>query len=119
LPGPLAVDPEKPLIDTELPIKGKALQPVGQDVGTGHHTGLTALSFYVEDRVATVGTNLSRGDTQGFRDPETRLEKGQDEQPVSHLVPPLAGLGHGLDLFIIAITAQVIFAYVHLNSRSN
>jgi len=72
LPGPLAVDPEKPVIDTQLLIKSEALEPVGQDIGAGHHPGLTALAFDIEYSVATVDAYLSRGETQGFRDSQSR-----------------------------------------------
>ena len=36
-----------------------------------------------------------RGHAQGFGDPGAYLEGSEDEQPIAHLMPPLAGAGHG------------------------
>lgn len=99
LPGPLAGDAKNGLVESQVLVKGMALEAVGQGVGAGHQPGLPSLPDNMEHGVAIMGADPPRGQAQGFRDPQPRLKQGVDEQPVSFPVPPLAGPGHGLHLF--------------------
>lgn len=98
LPGPLAGDAKYRLVESQVLVKGMALKAVGQGVRAGHHPGLPALADDMEDTVPLMGADPPRGQAQGLRDPQPRLKQGVDKQPVSFLVPPLAGPGHGLHL---------------------
>ena len=98
LPAPLAVDLEEPVVQPQLPVKGVALQPVGQRIRAGYQPGLLAFPLNVEHGPTRKAADLPGRDAQGLGDPQSRLEEGEDQEFIPGLVPPLAGLAHPGDL---------------------
>ena len=84
----MRVDPEEPGVEPQLLIEGEAFQPVGQGIGAGYQAGLFALAFDIEHGVTLVDADPPGDNAQGFGDPETCLEEGEDEQPVSDWCRP-------------------------------
>ena len=98
LPGPLAVYLEGPVVQPQLPVKGVALQPVGQRIRAGYQPGLLAFPLNMEHAPTRKAADLPGRYVQGLGDPQSCLEESEDQEFIPGLVPPLAGLAHAGDL---------------------